>query len=116
MRDDGFDVFSGCVRIDVERAETVDLIVALNVTDKACTHAWHLRRGVVEVVEDIKQCRRKPDVEIATEFDNWLRFFTCRKTLAHFLNDTKITTGALRHAEQFFNLFDFVLQIIPIGC
>lgn len=95
------------VRVDPALTADVDKVVALEVTDRKKTHAWHLRRGVVEVVENIADCRRPPELVIATDYDNWLRFFTCRRTLSEFLQETRIVKGTHADADKFFSAFDF---------
>lgn len=95
------------VRIDIDRAANIDTVAALTITDRNATHAWHLRRGIVEFVEQVAACRRKPDIEIATTYDNWLRFYTCRRTLDEFLGEATVAEGTPAQAAAFFDLFDF---------
>ena len=93
------------VRIDPEAAGDMDMIVALQITDRGSRHAWHLRRGVVEFNADVEKCRRAPEAEIETDFDNWLRFFSCRRALDEFLDKASAVRG--ENARAFFAAFDF---------
>jgi alkyl sulfatase BDS1-like metallo-beta-lactamase superfamily hydrolase len=95
------------VRIDPEGSAGLDIIVAMSIIDPAARHAWHLRRGVVEFVADAGHCQRPPEVEIATDYDNWLRFFACKRSLEDFLDKATITNGSRQQAHAFFNAFDF---------
>ena len=94
------------VRIDPTRSADTDTVVAMSITDRAARHAWHLRRGVVEFVADAGKCRRTPELELATDYDNWLRFFSCKRPLAEFLAGAQITKGSVVQVEQFFGAFD----------
>jgi len=94
------------VRIDPEKSANVDLVVVLAISDRGTRHAWHLRRGVVEFVADVGRCRRRPDIELATEFDNWLRFFSCKRNVEEFVSRATITAATPAQAIAFFSLFD----------
>ena len=95
------------VRVDPEQSADMDTLLVLDVRDRASRHALHLRRGVVEFVSDPDAYRRKPDVELATDFDNWLRFFSCKRGLDEFLARTNLTHGSVGAARAFFAVFDF---------
>lgn len=95
------------VRVDPERCADADSILALTITDRGARHALHLRRGVVEFVADPSDCVRKPDVEVETTNDNWLRFFSCRRGLEDFLASAAMARGSLAEAREFFEAFDF---------
>jgi hypothetical protein len=41
-----------------------------------------------------------------TDYDNWLRFFSCKRGLADFLDAAKIVTGSQPQATTFFSAFD----------
>ncbi len=94
------------VRVDPDRAGDLDRIVSLSITDRDVTHAWHLRRGVVEFIADVTRCRRTPDIRVATDNENWLRFFSCKRGLGEFLEAAKIEFGSQECARTFFAVFD----------
>ncbi|MCB1540760.1 MAG: MBL fold metallo-hydrolase [Rhodoblastus sp.] len=94
------------VRIDPDASGDMDVVVALSISDRNVRHAWHLRRGVVELNADVEKCRRQPDVEVETDYDNWLRFFSCKRSLDEFLEKATIRSGP-EHARAFFAAFDF---------
>lgn len=95
------------VRVDPDLAADLDLVVAISITDRAARHAWHLRRGVVEFISDVERCRRYPEIEIVTEFDNWLRFFSCKRGLDDFMASSSFAQGDAATARTFFSVFDF---------
>jgi alkyl sulfatase BDS1-like metallo-beta-lactamase superfamily hydrolase len=108
------------VRIDPDRAGNLEMVVALTITDRDARHAWHLRRGVVETVADVGRCRRPPDVEIATDYENWLRFFSCKRRPEEFLAASRVLTGSAGEARLFFAAFDYFGpgdndQLVPVG-
>ena len=53
------------VRIDPQKAETVDRVLALTFGDE--TVALHVRRGIAEFVPDVAKYYRKPDVTLAMD-------------------------------------------------
>lgn len=95
------------VRIDPERAATMDVVLAITISDRGARHAWHLRRGVVEFVAQVQDCRRAPDCEIATPFENWLRYFICKRPLDEFLARSSIVDAQHDAVRAFFEGFDF---------
>ena len=98
------------VRIDPQRAGSTEKMMAIRVTDRDARHALHVRRGVATFVADPSRHARSPDLEIATDYDNWLRFFTCRQTLESFLSAVTIERGGKEDARAFFELFDFYTE------
>lgn len=95
------------VRIDPVKSADMDTIVAIAFADRRERHAWHLRRGVVEFVRDPVTCRRAPDLELVVDYDNWLRFFACKRSLPDFLAAAKIVRGDASGIEAFFAAFDY---------
>ncbi|MFV0281161.1 MAG: alkyl sulfatase dimerization domain-containing protein [Rhodoblastus sp.] len=95
------------VRIDPERAGLIETMAAIRITDRDARHALHVRRGVASFVADVAQHARAPDLEIATNYDSWLRFFTCRQDLDRFLSTASFERGGKDEARAFFDLFDF---------
>ena len=81
------------MRIDPEQCTDLDVVVALSLSDRDARHAWHLRRGVVEFVADVVLCRRSTDIEIATDLDNWLRFFSSKRSLSEFPGRLTVSRG-----------------------
>jgi hypothetical protein len=47
-----------------------------------------------------------PDIEIETTFDNWLRFFSCKRSAVEFLNQTKISRATQDDTLAFLSMFD----------
>ena len=95
------------IRIDPQRSADMDWVVAISITDRAVRHGWHLRRGVVTFLPDPDADGRRPKLELATSYDNWLRFFSCKRDLADFLGDCLIPQGTLAEATAFFAAFDY---------
>ena len=98
------------VRIDPQRAGSTETMMAIRVTDRGARHALHVRRGVAAFVADPSRHARVPDLEIATGYDNWLRFFTCRQELESFLSAAVIERGSKDEVRGFFELFDFYAE------
>jgi alkyl sulfatase BDS1-like metallo-beta-lactamase superfamily hydrolase len=96
------------IRVDPKRSGDLDLVVTIAITDRAARHAWHLRRGVVEFITDPVTYSRGTDLEIATDFDNWLQFFSFKRSLADFLERATIITGTMSDALRFFEAFDYL--------
>lgn len=94
------------VRVDPDAAGDMDMVVALSIPERGARHAWHLRRGVVDLHSDVETCRRTPDVEVETGYDNWLRFFSCKRALDEFL-DAATIRGGRDSARAFFAAFDY---------
>jgi len=94
------------IRIDPEKSASMDTVVAVSITDRSARHVWHLRRGVVEFLRDPDKARRTPDLELACDYDTWLRFFACKSPLADFLARVDLVTGTAAQAEGFFSAFD----------
>ena len=60
-------------------------------------------------------CRRAPEIEVVTDFENWLRFFSCKRSLADFLAAATFPRGDAAAAERFFSAFDaFDLAANPV--
>lgn len=103
------------VRIDPEKSADLDIVLVIAITDRPARHALHLRRGVVEFVRNPHDCRRAPEIEVATDLDNWLRFFSCKRSLVDFLAGATFPRGNIAAAERFFAAFDaFDLAANPI--
>ncbi len=106
------------VRIDPERCPDRPIHLTMNISDKAVRHGWHMRRGVVEFVEDLAARRLTPDVGLDCTHENWVRFFACRIDLKAFLAACSLTHGTMADAEDFFGVFDvFHLdtnRIVPV--
>ncbi|MEN9314118.1 MAG: hypothetical protein RIS35_511, partial [Pseudomonadota bacterium] len=95
------------VRVDPQRCADADRILVISIVDRAARHALHLRRGVVEFVANPADCARAPDLEVETRYDNWLRFFSCRRSLEDFLGQALVARGTPEAARAFFDAFDF---------
>ena len=95
------------VRIDPEKSTDMDIVVALEISDRDRRHGWHLRRGVVEFVRDLGSHRREADLEMATTFENWLRFFVCKISAADFIEGVHVSRGSVPAITKFFSAFDF---------
>ncbi|MDI1263983.1 MAG: alkyl sulfatase dimerization domain-containing protein [bacterium] len=103
------------VRIDPQKSEQLDIVLVIAITDRPARHALHLRRGVVEFVRNPDDCRRAPEIEVLTSFENWLRFFSCKQSLPNFLAGATFPRGDIGAAEIFFAAFDaFDLAANPI--
>jgi alkyl sulfatase BDS1-like metallo-beta-lactamase superfamily hydrolase len=96
------------VRIDPDKSEKLDIVLAISIEDRQARHALHLRRGVVEFVRNPNDCRRAPEVEVVTSLDNWLRFFSCKRSLSDFLASATFPRGDANSAERFFSAFDML--------
>lgn len=94
------------VRVDPERAGELDIVLAIGIADRGVRHAWHLRRGVVVFVADVEGCERAPDADIETGFENWLRFFICKRPLEAFLASASVRADHAGTVRRFFALFD----------
>lgn len=95
------------VRIDPNKCPDMDIVVAVSIVDRNVRHAWHLRRGVVEFVEDVVAYRLSPNHEVRTDFHNWLEFFSCRRSLSEFLLQCDVAADARSAVNEFFSAFDF---------
>lgn len=95
------------VRIDPVKSAQMDVVMAITISDRKARHAWHLRQGVVEFLSDPTACGRKPDLEINSDYDSWLRFFTCRQPLPDFLQGVSVSVGRIDQVEAFFSAFDY---------
>lgn len=95
------------VRIDPEKSAEIDKLVVLKIADRNTRHGWHLRRGVVEFLADPASVDRKPDIELLTDYENWLRFFSARRSLDDFISNCTSEGGSNEKAKAFFSLFDF---------
>jgi alkyl sulfatase BDS1-like metallo-beta-lactamase superfamily hydrolase len=103
------------VRIDPGKSADLDIVLAIAIADRGTRHALHLRRGVVEFVRNPDDCRRAPEIEVVTDFENWLRFFSCKRSLADFLAAATFRRGDAAAAERFFSAFDaFDLAANPV--
>lgn len=94
------------VRIDPEKSVDKDVMVAMTIADRNVRHAWHLRRGVVEFIEDVDAYRRSPHHEIRSSLSNWLKFFSCRISRDEFLSNCVMTPGEEAAVGAFFAAFD----------
>ncbi len=105
------------VRVDPGRSANLDIVLAMRVHDRDARHAWHLRRGVVEFVEHPASHPHPVQIELETGYDNWLRYFACRRDLAGFLAGATLVAGSVDTARAFFEVFDFYLpqenSIVP---
>lgn len=95
------------VRIDPDKCKDMDIVVAVSITDRNVQHAWHLRRGVVEFIEDVAAHCPPPKYEVRTEFLNWLEFFSCRRRLPDFLMKCEVAADVRSAISEFFSAFDF---------
>lgn len=95
------------VRVDPSLCADLDRVLVLSVTDRGARHALHLRRGVVEFVENPADCVRPQEIEVCTTYENWLRFYSCRRALDDFLAQSTLARGSPDDARAFFEAFDF---------
>ncbi len=95
------------VRVDPLRAADIDTVLALSIADRGVRHALHQRRGVVAFVADPDRHPVAPAVEVETGYDNWLRFWSCKRTLEAFLTEARVTRGTPDAARAFFAVFDW---------
>ena len=92
------------VRIDPEHAGARTDALVLRFTDRDARHGWRLRRGVARFEPTPAPAEA---VELEVPFEVWLRFFTCRDTLAQFLDAARVVHGTREQAGDFLGLFDF---------
>jgi len=100
------------VRVDPEKSADKDVMVAMSIADRGVRHAWHLRRGVVEFIEDVDAYRRAPHHEIRSTLSNWLKFFSCRISQNEFLSNCVVAPGDEDSIGAFFASFDDLGQTI----
>lgn len=96
------------VRIDPEKSADKDVVVAMSIADRDVRHAWHLRRGVVEFIENVDAHARRPDHEIGSSLSNWLKFFSCRIPCDEFLSNCVVAPGEQAAVRAVFASFDDV--------
>lgn len=92
------------VRVDPVRAGTRTDALVLRFADLDARHGWRLRRGVARFEAEPTD----PDaVELEVSVEAWLRFFTCRDTMATFVGAARVVRGTREAAQSFLGLFDF---------
>ena len=92
------------VRVDPVRAGTRTDALVLRFTDLDARHGWRLRRGVARFEAEPSD----PDaVELEVSVEAWLRFFTCRDTMATFVGAARVVRGTREAAQSVLGLFDF---------
>ena len=100
------------VRVDPEKSADKDVIVAMSIADRSVRHAWHLRRGIVEFIEDVDAYRQAPNLEIRSTLSNWVKFFSCRISQKEFLSNCVVAPGDEEAISAFFASFDDLGQTI----
>jgi hypothetical protein len=81
------------VRLDPQRAGSIEVMMAIHVAYRRACHGLHVRRGVAAFVPDLLGHSRAPDIEIATDYETWLLFCSCRKTLEQLLGAARVERG-----------------------
>jgi alkyl sulfatase BDS1-like metallo-beta-lactamase superfamily hydrolase len=94
------------VRIDPQKAERIDKMIAFAFSDK--TVALDIRRGVAEYVDDISKYNRKPDFTLTLDGAAWGKLYLNQTDLAHAVHsgEVKITQGDQGSVAAIFDLFD----------
>jgi alkyl sulfatase BDS1-like metallo-beta-lactamase superfamily hydrolase len=94
------------VRIDPQKAEQTDKMIAFTFGDK--TVALDIRRGIAEYVDDLAKYYRKPNFTLAMDGTAWAKLYLNQTDLAQSLNsaEVKITQGDQSGAAAILDLFD----------
>ena len=96
------------VRIDPVKAQDTDSMIRFEFTDannKAV--ALHVRRGVVEYVDNADRYYRKPDFTLALSRESWTKLYLNQATIAQLAgtNELKVT-GDAAACDRVLDLFD----------
>ena len=94
------------VRIDPRKAENVDRVLAFTIADR--TVGLHVRRGVVEYIDDTSKHYRQPDIALTMDGATWARLYLNKSGLSDEIKAGKVTVtkGDAVEAEQILDLFD----------
>jgi alkyl sulfatase BDS1-like metallo-beta-lactamase superfamily hydrolase len=82
------------VRIDPIKAQNTDAMIRFEFTDASNTPvALHVRRGVVEYIEDPDRYFRKPDFTIALTRETWAKLYLSEATVQQLVanGEAKVT-------------------------
>ncbi len=95
------------VRVDPERAAERSDALVLRFEGRSERHGWRLRRGVARFEADPAPAPAPGVTELSVDYAAWLLFFSCRISVAAFLDGARLVSGSRAQAEAFFGLFDF---------
>lgn len=95
------------VRVNPEVSGKTDAVLQISF-DKKHTYALHIRRAVVEFVENPDKYVRKPDVIVEMPLDLWVKIFNNTADPSRLIDEKKIrvTKGKAAEAKKLFSLFD----------
>ena len=96
--------------VDVETGgfnEATDALLQISFDDEH-TYALHIRRAVVEFVENPGEYIRKPDVIVEMPLNLWAEIFNNLADPSQLIDEKKIrvTKGKAAEAKRLFSLFD----------
>ncbi|WP_322033881.1 alkyl sulfatase dimerization domain-containing protein [Paraburkholderia sp. J76] len=95
------------VRVDPQKAEGVDQVLAVRFTDVDKTYALHVRNGVAEFVAEPARHYHGPDDTIALPRLAWAKFYTGEYDVDALLNDsTAVIEGSRERVHAFLACFD----------
>ncbi|MGH8065194.1 MAG: alkyl sulfatase C-terminal domain-containing protein [Candidatus Entotheonellia bacterium] len=94
------------VRIDPQKAENIDKVVAFAFPKK--TVALHVRRGVAEYVPDPANYLRQPDISLALDGPTWAQLYLNQTDLKQATRSgaVRVTQGDAAEAVMILDLFD----------
>ncbi|MBW6399302.1 MBL fold metallo-hydrolase [Roseomonas sp. HJA6] len=97
------------VRVSAERSKDTDMLMTLAFEDGR-SFGLHVRRSVVDFVQDVTKARRAADVTVRMKPETWTLVFNNVADPAALIDkgDIGITTGDAARAKAFFALFDAV--------
>jgi linear primary-alkylsulfatase len=94
------------VRIDPEKSENTDKVITFTFTDN--TVGLHVRKGIVEYIDDPKAYYRSPDIDLKMDGMTWAKLYLNQTDLAQEIKSgkVKVTKGDASEMEQIFEQFD----------
>ncbi|MDQ0314755.1 alkyl sulfatase dimerization domain-containing protein [Amorphus orientalis] len=95
------------VRVSPDRSADTDLLMTLAFEDGR-SFGLHVRRSLVDFIEDVQSAPRQPEVAVAMKPETWALVFNNLADPAALIDkgDISITTGGAAQAKAFFALFD----------
>ena len=95
------------VRVSPDRSADTDTLITLEFEDGR-SFGLHVRRGVVDFIEDVQRAPRQPDVAVAMKPETWVPIFNNLADPAALIDngDVSVRTGDAAQAKAFFALFD----------
>ena len=96
------------VRIDPKKSAAEDILIAFRFSDADDKElALHLRRGIVEFIENVPAYGQKPVVMLTLDREAWGQIFTGARDVEQLIESGRVKVkGPAERAVKFFSMFD----------